>query len=259
MRMPALFVSHGSPETAIRDTPASRFLKGLGRDLPRPRAILVVSAHWETEAPMVATGTAPATIYDFGGFDPRLRQIRYAAPGAPDLALQAAELLRVAGIDTGTDARHGWDHGVWVPLHLMYPDADIPVAQLSIQPFADPAHHHAVGKALQPLRDDGVLILASGALTHNLAAFRGQALDAAAPRWVSEFADWMAAALSNGRRMETLQYRTLAPHAAMNHPEEEHLLPLFVALGATSPSEPIARVHAGYEHAVLAMDVYKFG
>lgn len=258
-RMPSLFVSHGSPETALRDTPASRFLKGLGANLPRPKAILVASAHWETMSPVVATGTSPATIYDFGGFDPRLRQISYAAPGGVDVSLQAGRLLQKAGFEVAADAKHGWDHGVWVPLHLIFPDHDIPVAQVSIQPYQDPRYHARIGDALRPLRDEGVLIIGSGALTHNLAAFRGQPVDAPAPQWVSEFADWMDVTLTGGDRQQALDYRSKAPHAALNHPEDEHLLPLYVALGATAADESITRAHASYEHAVLAMDVYKFG
>lgn len=259
MRMPSLFVSHGSPESAIRDTPATRFLKAFGAQLPRPRAILVASAHWETAAPEVATADRPSTVYDFGGFDPRLRQIRYAAPGAPAVSNAAADLLRKAGFEAGADSRHGWDHGVWVPLHLMYPGQDIPVSEISIQPYDTPDHHRRIGEALRPLRDDGVMIVGSGSLTHNLAAFRGQPVAAPAPRWVSDFADWMDAALTGPQRLDALDYRTRAPHGAENHPEEDHLLPLFVALGATYPDEPVRRVHASYEHAVLAMDVYKFG
>ena len=258
-RMPSLFVSHGSPELAIRHTPAHEFLKSYAAHLPRPRAILVASAHWETEVPEVATSLRPSTVYDFGGFSPRLRQIQYAAPGAPELAEQAAVLLGNAGFNTAPDPAHGWDHGVWVPLHLLYPAADIPVAQVSIQPTADPAHHARMGAALAPLRDDGVMIIASGAMTHNLREFRGQPVDAPPPAWVSEFDDWMHEALVSGRRDELIRYREIAPHAIENHPEAEHILPLFVALGATTNSEPVTRPHASYEHGVLAMDVYRFG
>jgi 4,5-DOPA dioxygenase extradiol len=257
--LPSLFISHGSPEMAVRPSPAHVFLKGYGATLPRPRAILVASAHWETAAPAVATGTRPATVYDFGGFDPRLRDIRYGAAGAPDVAMAAARLLAAAGFEVGSDPAHGWDHGVWAPLHLLYPDRDIPVAQVSIQPAADPAHHARLGAALRPLRDDGVMIIASGAMTHNLRAFRGQPVDAPAPDWVSDFTGWMHGALTSDRRADTLRYREDAPHGALNHPEAEHILPLFVALGATAKDEPVVRVHHSYEHGVLAMDVYRFG
>ena len=258
-RMPSLFVSHGSPELAIRQTPAHEFLASYAAQLPRPKAILVASAHWETESPQVATSPSPATVYDFGGFSPRLRQIKYAAPGAPELAERASMLLGKAGFITAPDPAHGWDHGVWVPLLLLYPAADIPVAQVSIQPMADPAHHARIGAALKPLRDDGVLIIGSGAMTHNLRAFRGQAVDAPAPPWVLAFDDWMHDALVKNRRSDVLAYRETAPYAVENHPEAEHILPLFVAMGATDEGEPISRPHASYEHGVLSMDVYRFG
>ncbi len=257
--MPALFISHGSPELAVRETPAHRFLAGYAAQLPRPRAILVVSAHWETHRPAVGTGKTPATVYDFGGFDPRLRTIKYGAPGAPDAAARARELLTAAGLTVDADANHGWDHGVWVPLHLLYPDRDIPVAQVSIQPEADPNHHVRIGRALMPLRDEGVMIITSGAMTHNLGAFRGQPVAAPAPRWVTDFTDWMEQALTSDRPEAAVAYREQAPFAVENHPEAEHILPLFVAIGAHHRGEPIRRVHDSVEHAVLAMDVYRFG
>lgn len=172
-RLPALFVSHGAPLLAIRDVPASRFLRGLGAKLGRPRAILIASAHWCTAEPVVATTEAPSTVHDFGGFPEELYQLSYPAPGAPEIAREAARLLREAGLRAAEDPGRGLDHGAWIPLLLMYPEADVPVAQVSIQPDRDPTHHWRVGKALRPLRDVGVLIVGSGTFTHNLsAAFR---------------------------------------------------------------------------------------
>jgi 4,5-DOPA dioxygenase extradiol len=259
IRMPVSFISHGSPELAVRTTPTHTFLKRYAGALPIPRAILIVSAHWETSAPTVSTGTAPSTVFDFRGFDSRLRDIDYNAPGAPDVARQAQALLSAAGFDVAADASHGWDHGVWVPLHLLYPARNIPVAQVSIQPNASPNHHARLGRALRALRDDGVLIIASGAMTHNLAAFVGQPVDAAAPAWVTDFTAWMAQALLSGDREAALSYREAAPFAVENHPEAEHILPLFVALGASPEGERVERVHDAIEHGVLAMDVYRFG
>ncbi|MBI1384672.1 MAG: dioxygenase [Rhizobiales bacterium] len=253
---PLVFVSHGSPELALRATPAHGHLRTLGRKLTPARAILVVSAHWTTHTPMVACDAAPRTVYDFGGFDPRLRQIRYDAPAALDVADTALALLRAAGLDAGTADHVGYDHGVWVPLSLMAPDASLPVAQVSVQPDRDPTHHHEVGRALAKLREDGVAILASGALTHNLMAFRGQPVDAPVPGWVSTFNDWLAEAVAEDRLEDLLDYRRRAPHGADNHPTDEHLLPFFVALGARAPGETFARTHASYEHGILAMDVY---
>ena len=190
-QMPAIFVSHGSPMLAMDGSPAHHYLQGLSAELPCPKDILVVSAHWETQAPTVSTVTAPETIHDFGGFAPELYEMQYPAPGAPDLGARTADLLGDAGFDVTRSPSRGLDHGAWVPLRLIYPDADIPVTQLSVQPGLGPEHHLRLGRALRPLRAQGTLVLASGAVTHNLAAFfRGRfACDAAAPDWVREFAD----------------------------------------------------------------------
>jgi 4,5-DOPA dioxygenase extradiol len=258
-RFPAVFVSHGSPMLALQDSPARRFLEGLGAALPRPRAVLAVSAHWETiGAPAVSLAPQPSTIHDFGGFPRALFEIRYPAPGAPVLAERAAALLEGAGMRAGRDAGRGLDHGAWVPLRLMYPDAEVPVAQLSIVHDGDPAAHWRIGQALAALRGEGVLILASGSLTHNLYEFRGQAVDAPVPRWVSEFGAWMQARLEADDRAALLDYRRVAPHAAENHPTDEHLLPLFVAMGAAGPQARARHRQASVEHGVLAMDAYAF-
>lgn len=258
-RMPALYVSHGSPNLAITDTAAHRFLAGLGASLPRPEALLVISAHWCTRAPAVATTARPEMIYDFGGFARRLYEMRYPAPGAPEIARRAAALLSQSGFSAAADDTRGYDHGVWVPLQIMYPDASLPIAQVSMQPLENAWHHHALGRALAPLRDEGVLIVASGSMTHNLRAIRRDALDAPAPAWVSAFVDWMHARLEAGDRETILDAMTAAPEAEANHPCDDHLLPLFVALGATGDGEPIRRLHASYEYGVLAMDTYRFG
>ena len=261
MRMPVLFISHGSPEIAVRETPAHLFLKSLGPMLPKPEAILVVSAHWETAGPVVATSAMPETIYDFGDrFDPRLWDIAYDAPGASALVQRAAKLIAERiGDDVAEDPSRGRDHGVWTPLHLMFPGREVPVSQVSIQPSQSPMHHHAIGQALTPLRDEGVLIVASGAITHNLSEFRGRTVDAAEPDWVAAFRNWMKLHLEAGDRAALLDYRAQAPFAEKNHPEDEHLLPIFAALGAAADGEPIVRLHDSVEHGVIGMDVYRFG
>lgn len=258
-RLPTLFVSHGSPMLALQDSPARRFLQALGKSLPRPRAIVVVSAHWETaNGPAVSLAPQPETIHDFGGFPRALFEMRYPAPGAPDAAERAAALLEAAGIPVGRSTQRGLDHGAWVPLRLMYPDADIPVAQLSVVRGASPAAHEQIGRALSALRDEGVLVLASGSLTHNLYELRGQHLDAPVPHWVAEFEAWMKARLESGDRAALLDYRSAAPFAAENHPTDEHLLPLFMAMGAAGPGARARQIHASYEHGILAMDAYAF-
>lgn len=259
MQFPTIFISHGSPMLALQDSPARRFLQGLGQSLPRPKAIAVVSAHWETRgAPAVSLATQPETIHDFGGFPQALFDMRYPAPGAPAIAERAAALLTEAGISVGRSATRGLDHGAWVPLTLMYPDADIPVMQVSIVHGASPAQHLQLGAALRALREEGVLVLGSGSLTHNLYEFRGQAVDAPAPGWVSSFEAWMRDKLVSNDQEALLSYRKLAPMAEKNHPTEEHLLPLFVAMGAAGPRPATALLHTSFEHGVLAMDAYAF-
>src|SRR4051812_21395212 len=165
---PAIFLSHGAPTLPLADAPARDFLRNLGQELGRPSAILVASAHWETPAPVVSTTARNTTIHDFYGFPRELYALRYEPPGAPDIAVAAADLLPRAGLPAGQDPTRGLDHGAWVPLLLMYPEADIPTFQLSIQPHLGPRHHLAAGKALAPLRQQDVLIIGSGAFTHNL-------------------------------------------------------------------------------------------
>ena len=257
---PALFLSHGSPMLALEDGPAHRFLKELGPRLGKPRAILSVSAHWETSVPTVSLAATPETIHDFGGFPQALFDMRYPAPGAPDVAEETARYLLEAGFQAQAHPSRGLDHGTWVPLSLMYPQADVPVAQLSIQPAEGPEHHYRMGRALRPLRDKGVLIMASGSLTHNLREVfsprrRGET---DTPDWVSRFGDWMAQAIEERRTDDLLNYRAHAPHAVQNHPTDEHLLPLFVALGAGAADIAGVPLHRSHSYGVLAMDAYAF-
>lgn len=256
--MPSLFVSHGSPMMAIEDGPARRFLSGWAEGLARPSAILVATAHWEADRPSLSAADGPTTVHDFGGFPRALYELRYPAPGAPALARDAAGLLAERGIEARLDPARGFDHGVWVPLMLMYPQADIPVVSLSVQPGLGPRHHLAMGEALRPLRERGVLVVGSGSLTHNLAEFFHGPRAGGVPDWVSDFAGWIAERIGEGDAEALADYRTLAPAAARNHPTEEHLLPLFVALGAATPGRPGRRVHSGVENRVLAMDAYAF-
>jgi 4,5-DOPA dioxygenase extradiol len=259
-RMPSLYVSHGSPNLALTpQTPAYRFLSGIAAELPRPEAVLIVSAHYTTRGPAVATASHPPMIYDFGGFSRALYEMKYAAPGAPEVSRRAADLLTAAGMPATEDPDRGYDHGVWVPLQIMYPKADIPIAQVSMQPLADARHHYHLGEALAPLRDEGVLIVASGSMTHNLRAIQRDALSGTPPEWVTSFTDWMHDKLVSGDREAVLDAIDIAPSAHANHPYDDHLLPLFVALGASAKDEPVRRMHSSYEYGVLAMDTYRFG
>jgi 4,5-DOPA dioxygenase extradiol len=257
--LPTLFVSHGAPYLPIVPSPARDFLTDLGTALERPKAILVVSAHWETETPAVNAVEVNETIHDFRGFPAELYALQYPAPGSPPLAKRIAELLKTAGLDATIDRQRGLDHGAWVPLLLAYPKAVIPVLQVSIQPHLGPDHHMAVGRALEPLRYDGVLIVGSGSYTHNLREFfHYPAAQEHDPDWVAAFADWFDAALAEGRTADLASYRTLAPFAARNHPTDEHLLPIFVALGAAGPKARGRKLHRSSDRGVLRLDAFEF-
>jgi 4,5-DOPA dioxygenase extradiol len=256
-RQPAIFVSHGSPTLPLERGPAVDFLRGLGTQLGRPEAILIASAHWDTDRPAVSGATRPETIYDFYGFPPELYRLRYPAPGAPQVARRAASLLESRGLATDIDPGRGLDHGAWTSLYHMYPEADIPVAQISIQSDLGPAHHVRLGEALKPLRDEGVLIMASGGATHNLRELSYQRGNPVPQPWVVEFNEWLADAILSGRREDLVGYRSKAPHAVRNHPTDEHLIPLFVALGAGT-NGAAKRLHASILSGVISMDAYRF-
>jgi 4,5-DOPA dioxygenase extradiol len=232
----------------------------LGKAKPRPRALLVVTAHWETNLPMLSGNAKPSMIYDFGGFPEELYRIQYAAPGAPDLATRASTLLKAAGITAAIDGCRGLDHGTWVPLLRMFPGADIPVVQLSVQPSLGASHAWRVGEVLAPLREEGVAIIGSGHLTHNLRdwmmAARSQTTETAP--YAREFKAWMFAHLQSNDVEALTHYRDLAPHAVRAHPSEEHLLPLFIARGAAGADAKTERVFEGFEGSALAMDAYRF-
>jgi len=236
---------------------ARDFLSGLAAQIERPRAVLAISAHWESAEPTVSLAQHPETIHDFRGFPRELYAIQYPAPGAVDLARRIVTLLSRAGFAALTDQQRGLDHGAWVPLKLMYPEADIPVTQLSVQSQLDARHHYRVGEALRPLRDEGVLILASGSTTHNLREL-DSSNQAAVPPWVAEFTDWVAQAATRGEVETLLRYRSDAPSSVRNHPTDEHFLPFFVALGAGSAPANGQRIHQSTTFGVLAMDAYRF-
>jgi 4,5-DOPA dioxygenase extradiol len=256
--MPVLFVSHGAPTLPLEPGETGAAWRKLGEQLPKPSAILVISAHWETSIPTVSRAIQPETIHDFYGFPAELYKLQYPAPGAPELAQSVALALQQAGFTAQLDDTRGLDHGAWVPLSLMSPKADIPVTQLSLQPEKDPAWHIALGRALRPLREQGVLIVGSGSITHNLRAIFKHPQGEPVPEWVSEFCDWMAEKIKSGDLEALSAYRTLAPHAAQNHPTDEHLLPLFVALGAADKIDSAVRLNHVMTYGMLAMDAWLF-
>ena len=257
-RQPTLFLSHGSPMHAVQPGGAGKAWEALGRTLPRPRAVLVASAHWETSVPMLTGNPQPETIHDFGGFPAELYTLRYPAPGAPDLATQAVALLKTAGIAAGIDGCRGLDHGAWVPLRHMYPEADVPVVQLSVQTGRGVAHHWHLGEALAPLSDEGVLIVGSGHVTHNLRDWMTSMQRPAPLPYVEAFAAWLAGRFAAHDRDSVIAYRDLAPDAARAHPTEEHFVPLLTAWGAAGAWAEAARIHHGADGPALSMDAWRF-
>lgn len=260
---PALFVSHGSPDTVIADTQAAAWLRRMAADLPRPRAIVVASAHFEVSGGVaVSADPKPETIHDFGGFAPELYAMQYPAPGEPELARRIAGDLQAAGFPARAVDKRGFDHGVWVPLKLAYPDADIPVVSVSVDPRQGPDHHFRLGQALAGLGKEGILVIGSGSFTHNLGeafkALRVGQRNIDVPGWVNAFTGWMNERLSANDIDALLDYRRQAPYAVENHPTDEHLLPLYVALGAAGREGTAKLVHDSAEFGVLAMTMWRF-
>lgn len=259
MTQPSLFISHGAPDIAVKtDHPSYRFLCELPSLFPRPDAIVIFSAHWGTDRVLVSSADSYKTIYDFSGFDPRLYSIQYSPKGNRDLSHIVLRLTKQIDRQAALVETAVLDHGAWVPLHLMYPEAYIPVVTVSIQPHRPPEHHYALGQALQELRQQNVLIIGSGAMTHNLDKMGVDDNTIPAPQWVTEFADWMQDRLETGDHEAVLTYRKKAPHARKNHPTEEHLLPLFIAMGAGGGNVS-QQLHNATSYGVIRMDSYAFG
>lgn len=253
--LPTLFVSHGAPTLALDAVPAHDFLVRLGRELERPRAIVCASAHWTTDEPSIESGKRPRTIHDFSGFDPKLYSLRYPARGEPDVARRVQGLLAANGIESSLVER-GIDHGAWVPLVLMVPEADIPVIQLSLQPELGARHHLELGRALLGLREEGVLVLGSGSATHNLGELQPGVVEP--PDWVAAFDDWLVARAEAGAEDALVDYLCRAPNAGRNHPTAEHFLPLLVALGAAGEGARARTLHRSTTFGVLSMTAFVF-
>jgi len=254
--LPSVFVSHGAPTLPLEESPTRRFLEGLGKRLGRPRAVVCVSAHWESLQPRVSGPARPETIHDFFGFPDALYRLSYPAPGAPELARRVEEGLAAAGVPAQVDAGRGLDHGAWVPLLLMYPEADVPVLQVSVSPGRGTDAHLALGRGLAPLRGDDVLVLGSGGAVHDLRAFRPGSRQV--PAWAAGFEDWLVAAVEAGDGNALADYRRRSADGARSHPSEEHYLPLLVAFGAGGGVAGEV-LHRGFEHGALSMAAFSFG
>jgi len=267
--LPSLFVSHGSPMLALEPGLAGAFMQQLGPAIDaafgRPRAIVVASAHSLTREPVLMAAARHETVHDFGGFPDALYRLRYDATGAPELAPRIARLVRDVGLPVHVVPEGGLDHGIWVPLRFMYPGVDVPVLPLAFPPNWSPQQLFALGRALAPLRADGMLVIGSGSITHNLRlVFSRTAHERTAQTGGPEmpesaaFREWFARRSAAGDSEALFDYRTQAPHAATMHPTDEHLLPWYVAAGAGHEG-PMRRVHDSVTNGCLGMDAYAFG
>jgi 4,5-DOPA dioxygenase extradiol len=256
--VPALFVSHGAPLFAMdagETGPAlTRWGQALREQHPGLRGVVILSPHWMAHGARVMTGAQPATWHDFGGFPPALYELQYPAPGAPALAQEVLALLHAAGVPAQGDAERPFDHGAWVPLRYLFPQADLPVVQVALPVDAGPAQVYALGAALRGLRSQGVLVAGSGSMTHNLAEFFGG--ERAPAPYVLEFSRWIEAALARGDVAALLDYRHQAPHALRAHPTDDHFLPLFFALGAAGDDLRANYLSREVMYSMLAMDAF---
>lgn len=254
MAFPVLFVSHGAPSVAIEEDAYTRSLRGWAEERPTPRAVVVVSAHWEARGPIrVNVHPHPSLLYDFYGFPQALYQLTYPAPGGPALAGDVLQALDDAGLEPVVEETRGWDHGVWVPLRLLFPEARVPVVAVSLPAPRDPSVILKVGAALAPLRSHGVLLLGSGGIVHNLHRLDMSGKDAAVVPWAGAFDEWMAGKLGSLDVAAIADYSRQAPHAELAVPTSEHFDPVFFALGARSPSDRVTTVYEGFHYGTLSL------
>lgn len=255
MTLPSLFIAHGAPDLPFSSTPARGFTQGLGTRFPGLRGILVISAHWEARVPTIGTAPAPETIHDFGGFDPRLYSLTYPARTSAPVIAEVAQALEAAQIPHAQDPDRGYDHGVWVPLMLAFPKADVPVIQLSLRHGASAAENFALGQALAPLRERGILIVGSGAVVHNLRAIAREGTPA--PDWARAFDDWIVTGAEKGETARLLRFPAEPAGARQAHPTPEHLMPFYVALGAGGGKGHA--LHRSFSWGSISMTSFAFG
>ena len=256
-KLPVLFSAHGNPMNAIRDTPFTRFLSGYAQQLPKPRALAVVSAHWESEEPAVIKSSKPGQLYDFYGFPKELYSVRYPALGSPEVAAEVIQAFREAGIEAREENKRGLDHGVWSPLIKLYPKADIPVVQVSL-PRNSLAAVLTLGEGLSSLRERGILIICSGNLVHNLGTADFHRALGPAEDWALEFDAWVKKALLDGDRGELVSLKSAGTLARQAHPSPEHYAPLLAAVGAAGPGAKVSFPFEGFEHGTISMRCVRF-
>jgi 4,5-DOPA dioxygenase extradiol len=250
---PSLFVSHGAPTFALESEGAARQLRGCGESLKEIKAVLVVSPHWQTHGIEVLTTLSPKTIHDFYGFPEPLYSLQYPATGCPEWANVAAQLLSKSTFPVTINHQRGLDHGAWVPLMHLFPTAQVPTFQISMPHSLNTGSAYQMGRLLAPLREQGILILGSGGITHNLHDLGKAASDLV---YVGAFSRWIREALLNNQLEQLLDYREVAPNAKRAHPTEEHLLPLLIALGASDPEDRLEIIEGGVSYNILSMDSY---
>ena len=255
--LPSIFLSHGAPTFASNPGVAGPLLAALGKAIPKPDAVIVVSPHWMTPQVLVSAAVKPPTIHDFGGFPVSLYSLQYPVPGHPLLAARAVEVLKKAGWKATEHPVRGLDHGAWIPLRYIYPLADVPVFQVSMPSALNANTAFLFGQALAPLASHGVMIVGSGSLTHNLGEFGNSEVNSAP--YVDEFVRWVRSAILRRDTQSLVDAMNLAPHALRAHPTIEHFLPLLVALGAAPNLESVAVIEGGIQHSVLSMESYAFG
>lgn len=252
--LPGLFISHGSPMLAINPEQVGPALNRLSLNLPKPRAIIIMSAHWENNALEVSTGVRPETWHDFRGFPAELYEIRYPAPGQPELAEDILHRLAEAGISAHANSTRPRDHGVWMPLLHMYPDADIPVVEISLAMNLSAREIYQIGQVLAPLREQQVLLIGSGSITHNLRELSWNGQESAVPIWASTFRNAVVHSLSHNQFDAVLDWEKI-PYVTRNHPTLEHFAPLFFAMGT---GNRFNIVHTSFSMGSLGMDIYRF-
>ena len=258
-RQPVLFVSHGAPTVALEKNAYTEALAAFGTRLAAPRAIVVLSAHWEWPGPARVNAVShPSIIHDFSGFPPEMYAVSYPAPGAPELADEALDLVAAAGLHAVRETARGWDHGLWVPLKLMFPEANVPVVEISLPIPRSPDRLLRLGRCLAPLRDQGVLLMGSGGIVHNLRRLRWEDDDAPAAEWATAFDAWVAERVEARAHDELLRYRERAPNAEEAAPTTEHFDPLFFALGASRDDDRLQWIHSSFRFGTLSMRTLAF-
>lgn len=258
--LPSLFIAHGSPSLAIENNEYTQFLNQLGQSISRPKAIVLFSAHWESPVQMVSKVAEYSTIYDFGGFDPALYSIRYPAKGNEDVSTEIESLFTKNGISFKNENTRGLDHGAWVVLRQLYPNADIPVISMSVNPNLAPEEQYKIGKALSELREQDILIIASGGTVHNLRVLNW-ADNGVTDEWALEFDNWLAQKLGKWDLVSLFNYHSLAPNAAIAVPPygNEHFIPIFYAMGAVDNNPKATLLHRSYRYGNLSHSVWQFG